>query len=236
MDQDRIIRMSFPGIAFIVTIFLWDYILGGSFYLRIINITQGTNETINLGLASFLLGLIISTPFLGFVLSSIPYAFLTAERCFRIPDTLRPGYLEALRRISNQNVTNISHEQLTSIHQPVIREEMSDEAVKYTTRRFTFFVTHINMIFSIAISFFIVSLVHIINGTSFIVPEENCAIMTIKIAIIGIYLGYIVAGIISAGRIKRESNEFEINWVINSANKLNNPPLTAIPDRRDSKS
>jgi hypothetical protein len=60
--------------------------------------------------------------------------------------------------------------------------------------------------------------------------------MTIKIAIIGIYLGYIVAGIISAGRIKRESNEFEINWVINSSNKLNNLPLIAIPDRRDSKS
>jgi hypothetical protein len=139
MDQDRIIRMSFPGIAFFVTIFLWDYILGGSFYLSIINITQGTNETINLGLASFLLGLIISTPFLGFVLSSIPYAFLTAKRCFRIPDTLRPGYLDALRRISNQNVTNISHEQLTSIHQAVIREEMSDEAVKVYNKEVHFF-------------------------------------------------------------------------------------------------
>lgn len=92
---------------------------------------------------------------------------------------------------------------ITSVHQAVIREGMSEEAVKYTTRRFTFFITHVNMIFSIGISSIIVIFTHLLSTEYSIIPEQNVVACVFKIAVVLIYVGYVIAAIFSLAELKK---------------------------------
>ena len=70
------------------------------------------------------------------------------------------------------------------------------------------------MIFSIGISSIIVIFTYLLSTEYSIIPEQNVVACVFKIAVVVIYVGYVIAAIISACRIKNETNEFEINWVI----------------------
>jgi hypothetical protein len=207
MDQDRIIRFSFPGISLIVTIFALDWIFGGSLYERA---TPKGNE----GLVN-ILTLIATTPLIGLFINSIPYAIL--YRCpqfrFKIPPDLEKAHLRALKFLSRQELNELDQLEVKMVHQVVVRNLMKEEALGYTTRRFTFYLTHANVVFSIGISALIVLSVHL-TALESVSWEDNKTLLVLKIATLIMYTLYIIAAVYLANENFKESIRFEASWII----------------------
>lgn len=206
MNEDRIIRISFPGIFFLVSLCTFDWILGGEILRDFFSQDSNKIDAIT-GAVAF----IVSTPVLGFVISSFYYIILFCLPRWRfiIPQETakRRQYLQALSNLYICNIPeNMDSKEITAMHQQVLRMKMKDEELGYISRRFTFYLTYSNTIVAIVFSFIIALLIHdwslsyIFNG--------------IKLVLVLFYVLYIIIAVWLAYRNLSESSDFEVQWVL----------------------
>lgn len=206
MNEDRIIRISFPGIFFLVSFCTFDWILGGEILKDFFSQDSSKIDAIT-GAIAF----IVSTPVLGFVISSFYYTILFWLPSWRfiIPQetTKRRQYLQALSNLYIHSIhENMDSKGITTIHQQVLRMKMKDEELGYISRRFTFYLTYSNTIVALVFSFIIALLIHdwtlcyVFNG--------------IKLVLVLFYVLYIIIAVWLAYRNLSESSDFEVQWVL----------------------
>lgn len=214
MDSNRIIRYTFPGISFAMSILLFDYVFGGRFLFELWN--RATDGQIPLELLTLFATGLISTPVLGFMLSTLTHEIWKPSYLFRVPPKLETDYLKALRALAPNNVIprdpfkkdkNI----LIEIHQILLRSLTPNEPLGYTQRRFTMILVHLNILGSIAAALVFAIPYNLGNDA---IELKNIFKEWPKIYIILLYVIYCWYGIKAFKRNRRESNNFEIQWII----------------------
>jgi len=104
------------------------------------------------------------------------------------------------------------------VHQAIIRSQMTEESILYTTRRFTMFWTHRNLFWTILTGIIIGFLSATSNMKSGI---ENAAdLFVIKGCILTLLIFYLMVANNRANYNLKQSNLFEINWIIWKADSM----------------
>lgn len=217
MDQDRIIRISFPGIAIIITILATNWTFGGTLFSFI-------SDTKSFEILTKIAALVLTTPVLGFVISSIVHRFTEENKLFKIPNELLDNYRKALRTLAPYRPLNDEDfdkpfkSDVIMVHQAIIRSLMTEESLLYTTRRFTMFWTHRNLFWAILLGM-IAGFLSAISDMKFGI-ESTSDLFVIKSSILIMLTFYLIAANNRASYNLKQSNLFEINWIIWKADSL----------------
>jgi phosphate/sulfate permease len=224
--KDRIIRFGFSGVTFILSLIFFYWWVGGS--LQCILLKNDDPNLIKIAIS------VISTPVIGFILSSIGTSVV--RQClrnrieFREPSKpISPMYyreivsysriklsginlsgneyiLEGKGKIRRSNVRRIY-----LVHASLFIKKATDEAIKFSSRRIDVYYMHVSLISSIVIAFFVSIVIawqnHVFSNATF-----DCR----KSAWILFFIAYFVTGFCQAKKNLIEGNEFEKIYLINN--------------------
>jgi phosphate/sulfate permease len=217
--NERTIRFGFSGVTFILSLIFFYWWLGGSLQ-RILPI-KDESKLIEIAIS------VLSTPVIGFILSSIGTFFvrrliLPNHIEFLKPrDELSEMYLREIVNGSKTNATGIipngNSYAITDInrlylaHTSLFIKRATDEAIKFSSRRIDIYNMHVSTISSIALAF-CVSIIIACQNKIFSNSTFDCG----KSIWILFFIVYIGSGINQAIKALKQANEFEKIYLINN--------------------
>ncbi|HVX52848.1 MAG TPA: hypothetical protein VHB48_21995 [Chitinophagaceae bacterium] len=227
--KDRLIRFSFTGIAFPLAILFSYWLSGGDilYFLSSVSIDiSQTDKTIWIPA----LAAVISSPLLGFMLSSLTRAVVRLILMIFYwkkvaGDFLPPkkGYEQLyLRKIfvtfgnqdsgvgwNNSDYTVEAPRKIYINHQILLRKNFNEEIILFSQRRMDFYSTQTNTVFAI--------LLGMVFGVVYQYPnlKAHCYQFSMaKLLWFLLVLGYIIVGSYLAWRNLDDSNDFEKRVVL----------------------
>ena len=217
--QERFFRFGIAGLTFLLSVVFGFWYLGGK--LSIIINTK--NEIIITTIVA-----IISTPSLGFIISSInkeiwEYIYPKKELFLNPPNIYKKEYLRMIFNAfpEHSGITNIDDtykiEKLKTVllnHQVLMRELANKETIDFSARRVDVFYAQINGIYSV-ISGIIIGF--ILNF--YLYASAVRSFNWIKALFIVLPIVYVYVGCMQANRARNESNEFEKRFLLFKFNK-----------------
>ena len=213
--KDRTFRFGFTGILFILSVSFGFWYLGGS---------PTTLFNINDKIIPVIIG-IISTPIIGFILSSINvYCWETlwpGEKLFQEPPKeIEQEYLKMVYEVFPSYSGIIYDEKekkyiidkakldiLLTTHQALMRKVDNKEAMEFSSRRLDTFYVHLNCIYTIFWGTLIGILINLLS-------KQNHGCLSTKGLIIIPILFYFFVGHKHAIQSQKESNEFEKKFLL----------------------
>jgi uncharacterized protein YacL len=215
--QERLVRFGLPGVVFLATtIFFYWYFAGNVEYLVKSLTTQPA-------VIALITSLIITTPVLGFTISTTIAAILKYSdhyHFFKIENKdLERKYFQLMisfygndsgirKKKGTYIIVNLDHAYL--LHDLLYRQVADAESLKYTGRRVDIFWVNINSIWSITWGLVIGLALALYNQNE--ITDLNCtkALWVLPIVI------YVISGMIVAKKDIRDSNRFEKFLLIHS--------------------
>lgn len=235
MEENRIFRFSYSGIATLAMFLLTNWLLGSDLFDKI------SNEKIVI-----IIGLLFSTPLIGFIVSSMAYYVVhriwdhNFEIKFKDFISIKAIYLEKINSIltviygeGTGNINNFpkivfainkskrklnrinrnNNIRMLTAHQFAIRCYMPDELLNFCVRRRTIYWTHFNIlsaiIFGSLISFLLLPFFIAIPKFSWTYFDPIKLLVLIPIVI------YFISGVYQFKRARKEANEVEMYWIKN---------------------
>jgi phosphate/sulfate permease len=224
--NERTIRFGFSGVTFILSLIFFYWWVGGS--LLCILPMKDQQNWLNIAIS------VISTPVIGFILSSIGTSVV--RQClpnrieFREPsEPIRPMYYREIvsySRIKLPGINPSGNEYILEgkgktrrsnvrriylVHASLFIKKATDEAIKFSSRRIDVYYMHVSLISSIVIAFF-VSIVIAWQNNVFSKATFDCR----KLTWILFFIVYFVIGFCQAKKNLIEGNELEKIYLINN--------------------
>lgn len=226
MDKSRLTRFTYPGILFLFSLLAMNWILGGNLLTIFFCFLKDTFNDKYIEILSAIISGLVSSPILGFILTSFSYEFILRRRIhlLTIPTEIEDDYYYAISRLARIKTDDIRKWKLgrkLSVHQSILRSQIEPKALKFTERRYGFGLLHLNSFFSIGLAVVIAFVIHLSQGhLCSSKPESNPEVFVLKVSIALVLVSYCISGFWFARNNIRESNNFEIDWIILNSKQL----------------
>ena len=214
MDTERLYRRSMPGIFFVGVLF-FSYLLFGGDSSYVVNSINNENY-------SFLIAILVTTPIIGFIISSITISIF--HKCqghkFYINNPPSTKIKEVILNSDHRLFTNVEKlskpelQEFYCIYQVYIRISLNSESLRFLERRWNFYWIHINNIAAIFLGLLFSAFLNYKDSNTPIKPK--CWLLT-GIAI-GIF-AYLIVAIYQSCFLKKEILQLEEEAVIRSKKK-----------------
>lgn len=206
MPTDRLFKFTVPGLMFLLSVVMFDYVFGGTLLFTQYELLS-------------LLGIFFSTPIIGVIVGTFLFGFLKAryghEVHFYVPSD--PELIQWILKSNKQLLKKIivdgeidlanneeNKKDIYPYYQVKVRKCIKGEELQFLERRWSIYWTHSNNIFAI-----VLALIYVVSNELTNIISSSPDLTVKKAIIIGVACVYVRLAWLEIKRTKAVANKVE---------------------------